>query len=388
MNRSFRNNPLVAVLLVFSAAAAACNGSGPLAPSGPAAGGAAAAPADDSGAARITALATPSIAAPRPLLPANNSLVTNQSQPVTLVVTNALVTKAGGITYTFEVATDVGFTSKVQTKDGVAEGTGGQTSVRLDSLAPARDYYWRARAQAGGTTGVFGAIYRFTIGAAVILNAPVPVTPLSGATTPGWPIFTVNNAPKSGPAGPLSYRFEVATSAAFTNIILAQVVAEGSNRTSFVPPANLAAPSQTSLFWRATAIDQINSVSSPPSATQSFTYTSPTPQSVLAAQLGVTIWPGAQPTGTNGHAFMGPGWAVQNLRSFDGVVFQNPPVEALQLFDLLDRGFDPDGAIGWMKTNGYPTQAVWYPDPKAIGLPFQYMALVNGAWELVLRFGA
>jgi len=60
----------------------------------------------------------------------------------------------------------------------------------------------------------------------------------------------------------------------------------------------------------------------------------------------------------------------------------------LQLFDLLDRGFDPDGAIGWMKTNGYPTTAVWYPDVKSIGLPFQYLALVNGAWELVLRFGA
>ena len=307
---------------------------------------------------------------------------------MTLVVQNAVVTKPGGTTYTFEVATDLAFASKVQTKDAVAEGTGGQTSVRLDALAPARDYYWRARAQGGGTTGVFGAVFRFTVGAAVILNAPTAVSPLNGAVTAGWPIFTVNNAPKSGPAGPLTYRFEVATNSSFTTIVLAGNVPEGVNRTSFVPPASLAAPSQTSLFWRATATDQANGVSSPPSATQSFTYSNPSQAGFIAAQLGVTLWPGAQPTGTNGRAVMGPGWGVQNLRSFDGVVFQNPPLEALQIFDLLDRGFDPDAAIGWMKTNGYATSAVWYPDPKAIGLPFQYIAFVNGAWELVLRFGA
>ena len=393
MNRSIRASRLAASLLALSAGAAACSGSGPAAPSGPLAGGSSSPLAAESfpaesGTARVGALATGSITAPRPILPANNALINNQSQPVTLVVLNALATKPGGTTYTFEVATDVAFASKVQTKDGVAEASGGQTSVRLDPLAPARDYYWRARAQGGGTTGVFGAIFRFTVGAAVVLNAPTAVSPLTGATTAGWPILIVNNAPKSGPAGPLTYRFDVSTNSSFTAIVLAGIVAEGVNRTSFVPPATLTAPSQTSLFWRATATDQTNGVSSPPSATQNFTWSNPSQASLLAAQLGITLWPGTQPPGSNGRAVMGPGWAVQNLRSFDGVVFQNPPLEALQLFDLLDRGLDPDAAIGWMKTNGYATSAVWYPDPKAIGLPFQYIALVNGAWELVLRAGA
>jgi hypothetical protein len=307
---------------------------------------------------------------------------------VTLIVLNALATKPGATTYTFEVATDVSFASKVQTKDAVAEASGGQTSVRLDPLAPARDYYWRARAQSAGTTGVFGAIYRFTVGAAVILNAPTAVSPLTGAITAGWPILIVNNAPKSGPAGPVTYRFEVSTNNVFTSILLAGNVPEGVNRTSFVPPATLTPPAQTSLFWRATATDAANGVSSPPSATQNFTWSSPTQQSQIAAFLGLTLWPGTQPPGATGRATMGPGWAIQNLRSFDGVVFQNPPLEALQLFDLLDRGFDPDGAIGWMKSNGYFTSAVWYPEPKAIGLPFQYIAFINGYWELVLRSGA
>jgi len=392
MNRSFPDNRLVTVLFVLSIGAAACSGTGPATPSGPPAGTSSAGAAEslpaESGSARVGALATGSVTAPRPIVPANNALINNQSQPVTLIVLNAVVTKPGDTTYTFEVATDVAFGSKVQTKDGVAEASGGQTSVRLDPLAPARDYYWRVRAQGGGTTGVFGAIFRFTVGAAVVLNAPTAVSPLNGTTTAGWPIFTVNNAPKSGPAGALTYRFEISTNNLFTTIVLAGNVPEGVNRTSFVPPANLAAPSQAALFWRATATDPANGVSSPSSATQSFTYANPSQAGVLAAQLGVTLWPGAQPPGANGRAVMGPGWAVQNLRSFDGVVFQNPPLEALQLFDLLDRGFDPDGAIGWMKTNGYPTSAVWYPDPKAIGLPFQYVALVNGAWELVLRSGA
>jgi hypothetical protein len=64
----------------------------------------------------------------------------------------------------------------------------------------------------------------------------------------------------------------------------------------------------------------------------------------------------------------------------------------LRLFDLLDRGFDPDGAIGWMNANGYPTAAQWYPPPEkaVIGLEFVYIAarnkgVVNGTWDIVLK---
>ena len=87
-------------------------------------------------------------------------------------------------------------------------------------------------------------------------------------------------------------------------------------------------------------------------------------------------------------AALGPGWDLQTLRSFDGVTFTSPPIEALRLFDLLDRGYDPNAAIAWMQQNGYPTAAVWYSSVAAIGLPYQYMALIGGAWELVTRVGA
>jgi hypothetical protein len=82
--------------LAFALGAAACSkSSNPAEPSATAAA---------IGAEALTA----SIAAPRPLAPANNIQVRNADQPVTLVVRNAVSTKSG-LTYTFEVATDSAF---------------------------------------------------------------------------------------------------------------------------------------------------------------------------------------------------------------------------------------------------------------------------------------
>jgi hypothetical protein len=111
------------------------------------------------------------------------------------------------------------------------------------------------------------------------------------------------------------------------------------------------------------------------------------------------LWPGIQPPGSVGHATMGEtgpfgvGWDVTTLHYAPGnVTFQSPDAESLRLFDLLDRGLDPDAAIGWMVTHGYPTNAVWYPPPEkaVIGLHFVYLAsrgkvVVNSTWDVVLR---
>ena len=236
-------------------AAGACSKNNPASPSP------SAAPAVD---AQLTA----SVATPRPLTPAAGAVIPNLAQPVTLVVQNAVVTKAGSTIYTFDVATDAAFAAKVQTKDGIAEGSGGQTSVKLDALAAARDYYWHARATAGGTTGVFGAAYKFTIGPAIAINAPVPISPLSGTATGSRPTLRATNATRTGPAGAISYRFEIAATSAFTSILSTGTVAEGVNETGFTPAADL--PINATFFWRVTAIDSANAVTSPASATQSF----------------------------------------------------------------------------------------------------------------------
>ncbi len=219
-------------------------------------------------AAVVDSSLTASVTTPRPLAPANGTTVPNLSQPVTVTVQNAIVTKTGGTTYTFEVASDAAFAAKVQTKDGVAEGSGGQTSVKLDALAPARDYWWHARATAGGTTGVFGASLKFTVGPAIAINAPAPISPINGAATGSRPTLRATNATRTGPAGAISYRFEISTVSSFASILATATVAEGVNETGFTPSADL--PINVTLFWRVTALDPANAISSPASAAQSF----------------------------------------------------------------------------------------------------------------------
>jgi hypothetical protein len=192
----------------------------------------------------------------------------NLAQPVTLTVLNAIVTKPGGTTYTFEVATDAAFSAKVQTKDAVVEGSGGQTAIKLDALAAAKDYYWHARATAGGTTGVFGAVFKFTIGPAISINAPVPIAPLNGTGTGSRPTLRATDATRTGPAGAISYRFEISPTSTFASIVATGTTVEGVNETGFTPAADL--PIQTTLFWRVTAIDPANAISSPASTPQSF----------------------------------------------------------------------------------------------------------------------
>jgi len=340
---------------------------------------------------------TSSVTVPRASQPAANAAVRYADQPVVLGVQNAATTSAGGNVYSFEVATDPAFASKVQTKDNVAEGTTGVTTVKLDSLAGGRDYYWHARATGGGTSGPFSAVAKFTMGAAVVINPPVPIGPLNGTTTPPRPDLHVSNASRTGPAGAISYLFEVSTTPTFTTIVVSATKSEGAGVTSFVPTSDL--PIGSTFFWRATAIDASNGVSSAASTPQSFITRALSQAEFVAQQVGIELWPGVQPPGSIGHATMGNdplfgvGWSPQTLYYFpQNIYFQSPDAEMLRFFDLFDRGFDPDGAIGWMNTNGYPTAALWYPPPEkaVLGLHTVYIAargkvVTNATWDIVLR---
>jgi hypothetical protein len=328
------------------------------------------------------------VAAPTLFKPSNGSLVAHQTQPLTLVVENVTGSKAG-TTYTFEVASDVAFTTKVQTKE-VPEGTTGQTTVQLDALPAAKDYFWRARAQSPGATGSFSDLFKFTIGAAVTLGTPAAIAPLTNAETTPRPTLRVTNASRSGPTGAITYRFDIARDLSFNAVVLSGTNAEGINETGFIVNSDL--PLRVPLFWRATATDTANAVSTS-SPVQSFTALPYSQAQTVALQLGVPLWSGTVPPGSAGHATMGDNWQVQTLHYLPGnVFFQSPDIEMLRIFDLLDRGFDPDGAAAWMNSNGYPTAALWYPPPEkaVIGLRYVYLASrnkvsVNGTWEVVLR---
>ena len=258
-------------------------------------------------------------------------------------------------------------------------------------LPAAKDYYWRARAQAPGGTGAFSDLFKFTIGAAVTLAAPTPIGPLTNAETTPRPALRVTNASRTGSTGAITYKFEIARDSAFGSIIVSGTNTEGINETGFIPTSDL--PTRVLLFWRAMAIDAANSITSSPSSVQSFTALPLSQAATVAQQLGIVLWPGNVPPGAVGHATMGENWQVQTLHYLPGnVFFPSPDAEMLRIFDLLDRGFDPDGAAGWMNTNGYPTAALWYPPPEkaVIGLQYVYLAsrnkvFVNGTWDVVLR---
>jgi hypothetical protein len=326
-----------------------------------------------------------SITAPVSVLPADRARFRNLDQPILLSVQNAVLSQTGTTTYTFEVATDSAFSAKVQTKDNVAEGTGGQTSVKLDTLPADKDYYWHARAQRAGAVGPFGTSHTFNIGPAIVLSPPVAVSPLTGTQAASRPTFTVSNIVRLGQPGPLMYTFEIASNSGFSPVAISGTVSEGAGQTSFTPTSDLA-PGVT-YYWRATANDATDSLSSPPSATQTFTARARTRQEDLAAQLGVPMWPGVQPPSSTGQAVMGNGWDVHGDTSFTGVAFVSPQIDMLQIFDLMDRGFDPQGAIDWMHGNGYATGGAYFPSISVIGFSYDYMALINGRWDLVRRIG-
>ena len=338
-------------------------------------------PAAPTGSATVT---TPALVAP-----ANGAQIANLKQPVTLTINNALVTdSAATVLYTFEVATDAAFASKVQTP--TASPGNGQTSVVLNPLTPGQNYFWHARATGGGTVGLFSTTGTFTVGPAVAISTPNPVAPQAGALPSGWPTFTVTNSTRTGPVAQVSYRFDVSTTSTFASTVLSATVSEGPNgRTSFTPPFSMPVPAGTLLFWRVTAVDAPDGITSAASTTMSFTPQALTQQALLALVEGTTLWPGIQPPGTNGHATLGNNWPVTTFTSFNGVVFLSPPLETLEEFDLIDRGMDPQAAIDWMHANGYFNDGVWSPSNNVVGFPFEYMFLNNdtGAWDLVLRSG-
>ncbi|HVD90712.1 MAG TPA: hypothetical protein VNC21_00465 [Vicinamibacterales bacterium] len=191
------------------------------------------------------------ISAPVMLEPAQGFKFKESEQPIRLVVQNATTNGVRALTYTFEVATDAAFTTKVFSRSGVAPGDG-KTSVQIDRLEIGRAYFWRAWAADGANTGA-AAIAGFEIFPKPAVSAPGPISPINNevvATT--TPVIRVRNASWVGPVGGLVYEFQVATDQAFSRLIAASIVSEGSGQTTFnSTPLTGAA----TMYWRARASD-------------------------------------------------------------------------------------------------------------------------------------
>src|SRR5712671_3291842 len=147
------------------------------------------------------------ITAPKMLEPIAGQRIAVERQPVTLLIENAGTNGVRPLTYSFDIATDANFNTKVFSRDGIAPGDGGRTSLRLsDQLQTGRAYFWRTRAVDGANEGPYANAASFEIFTPIVIDAPAPVSPGINVTIDTIrPRLTFTNAQRSGPAGTITY---------------------------------------------------------------------------------------------------------------------------------------------------------------------------------------
>jgi hypothetical protein len=122
-----------------------------------------------------------------------------------------------------------------------------------------------------GTT-CFGSVHgtevlQRTTTTAVVINAPALVSPINGAAVASTqPTLIVTDSTRTGPAGSISYVFQVATDQGFQSVVASGTVAEAATQTQYTVATALA--SGTVFCWRVQATD--GSHTSPWSSVQTF----------------------------------------------------------------------------------------------------------------------
>ena len=207
-----------------------------------------------------------SISPPTPVNPINGAEVLNTA-PVRLVFNNGSTNGQRPLFYIVEVASDAAFTNKVFAQSKVTPGST-QTSIVVDAaLTAERTYYWRAKADDGANESEFSSVAKFDIVVPIVIEAPVPISPVSGlVASSARPALLVNNAGVQGRAGRVEYWFEVSLDQAFSKIIVQQGVERSSGAQTSLQMPDL--PSSTLLFWRVAGFN--GTIAGPWSLTQSF----------------------------------------------------------------------------------------------------------------------
>ena len=209
------------------------------------------------------------ISAPKPLEPGANWEVSNDKQPLALLIENPGSNGQRPVTLEVEVAADEGFSTKVFARAGVTPGANGRTEVQLPAkLTSDRTYFWRAKGQDGANHGPWSAPVRFSIFTPAVLHAPTPLSPIGGVTVADLePSFRFRNAARSGPIGSITYIVDLARNDSFTQGIATytgreQNGASGDTTVSIISPL----PPESTVYWRVRAWD--GAMNGPWSATQ------------------------------------------------------------------------------------------------------------------------
>lgn len=213
-----------------------------------------------------------SITAPVLLEPAQGFKYKESQQPIKLVIQNGTSNGVRPVTYTFEVATDGEFNTKVFARAGVAPGEG-KTSVQVDRLDVGRAYYWRARADDGANTSAYASA-QFEVLPKPELSVPALWTPVNGVQASSrTPTLVIGNSTRNTAVGTVHYQFQVAKDVAFTSVSATGDAPEGGGQSQWTVDRTLD-PGLT-YYWRARATDDDTTTSW--SAAQTFRTPAATP---------------------------------------------------------------------------------------------------------------
>lgn len=198
---------------------------------------------------------TSTVTAPRLVQPAQGAAISVGAAPLVLTVENATATPAAPITYSFEVATDQSFATRVFVQENVAQDESGRTSVTVSAaLEPGAAYVWRARAQTATAVSAAADPWTFSTAAAQALGVPAAIEPATGAVLREPRVaFRVAQAARTGTLSAVSYRIEVGTDEALTNLVAVLTVAEQPGQT--LVDFNATLELGRTYYWRVQAFD-------------------------------------------------------------------------------------------------------------------------------------
>jgi hypothetical protein len=206
------------------------------------------------------------ITAPRMVEPAQGARFKEAQQPIRLLVENATSSGVRPLYYTFEVATDAEFQTKMFARSQVTPGGDGRTTVQIDRLELGRTYHWRARAEDGANSGPY-VTAQFQVLPRASIGAPAQIAPINNERTgTRQPTMFAGRPDRNEAVGGLVYEFQIATDGAFSQIAASALADETGGQTTFTPGHALAANTQH--FWRVRAADA--ETQGPWSATQGF----------------------------------------------------------------------------------------------------------------------
>ena len=192
------------------------------------------------------------ISPPSLVKPAPDGKVSAREQPVQLVIQNAATNGVRPLKYLFEIASDPEFKNVVFARSGVEPGPDGSTRLQVPDKLASTKYWWRARAEDGANTGPYSSAKSFQVLAPVVLEAPIPESPVGGAPIVGIvPAFQVRAGNRSGLTDEVEYTIQVSTTSSFAPVLATFTKTEAVPTTRIEPGQALAY--STTYYWRVRA---------------------------------------------------------------------------------------------------------------------------------------